>query len=111
LQKSDFVSLHVHLNDETRGMINKNSLAKMKQGAYLVNTARGPVVSEQDLVEAIRSGHIGGAALDVYENEPNIHPELIGMENVVLTPHIASATWEAREKMGEQAVSGLLGLA
>ncbi len=108
LQKSDFVSLHVHLNDETRGMINKNSLAKMKQGAYLVNTARGPVVSEQDLVEAIRSGHIGGAALDVYENEPNIHPELIGMENVVLTPHIASATWEAREKMGEQAVSGLL---
>lgn len=108
LAKSDFLSLHVPLSDETRGMINKVSLAKMKQGSYLVNTARGPVVCEQDLVEAIRSGHIKGAALDVYENEPDINPELIGMENVVLTPHIASGTYEARNKMGQQAVAAIL---
>jgi len=111
LAASDFVSLHVPLNDETRGMINKTTLAKMKQGSYLVNTARGPVVCEHDLVEAIRSGHIKGAALDVYENEPDINPELIGMENVVLTPHIASGTYEARNKMGEQAVSAILDFA
>ena len=111
LAKSDFVSLHVPLNDETRGMINDKTLAKMKRGAFLINTARGSIVREQDLVEAIRSGHILGVALDVYENEPNIHPELIGMENVVLTPHIASATWEAREKMGEQAVASILDFA
>ena len=109
LAKSDFVTLHVPLTEETRHMINKDTLAKMKKGAYLINTARGPVVDENDLVEALRSGHLAGAALDVYDNEPNINPELIGMENVILTPHIASATWEAREKMGEQAVSAILG--
>jgi len=108
LAKSDFVSLHVPLSEETRGMINSQSLAKMKKGAFLINTARGPVVKEHDLVEAIRLGHLRGAALDVYENEPNINPELIGMENVILTPHIASATWEARDKMGQQAVSAIL---
>lgn len=108
LATSDLVTMHVPLTEETRGMINKDSLAKMKRGAYLVNTARGPVVNEHDLVEALRSGHLGGAALDVYENEPNITPELIGMENVVLTPHIASATQEAREKMGEMAVGAIL---
>ena len=108
LAKSDFVSLHVPLTDETRHMINKDSLAKMKKGAYLINTARGPIVDEHDLVEALRSGHLVGAALDVYDNEPNIDPELIGMENVVLTPHIASATIEARAKMGEQAVAAIL---
>ena len=108
LADSDFVSLHVPLTDETRHMVNKESLAKMKKGTYLVNTARGPVVHEQDLVDALRGGHLGGAALDVYDNEPNIHPELIGMENVILTPHIASATWEARNKMGGQAVTAIL---
>jgi len=108
LSKSDFVTLHVPLTDETRHMVNEESLAKMKRGSYLVNTARGPVVDEHDLVDALRSGHLAGAALDVYDNEPNINPELIGMENVVLTPHIGSATWEAREKMGEQAVSSIL---
>jgi glyoxylate reductase len=105
---SDFVSLHVPLTDETRRLINKKTLAKMKKGAFLINTARGPIVDEHDLVEALRSGHLAGVGLDVYESEPNIDPELIGMENVILTPHIASATWEAREKMGEQAVSAIL---
>jgi glyoxylate reductase len=89
-------------------MINKDSLAKMKEGSFLINTSRGPVVEEHDLVEALRSGHLQGAALDVYDNEPNIGPELLGMENVVLTPHIASATFEARNKMGEQAVNAIL---
>ena len=106
--KSDFVTLHVPLTEETRHMINKESLAKMKKRSYLINTARGPVVNEKDLAEALRSGQLSGAALDVFDNEPDINPELIGMENIVLTPHIASATWEAREKMGEQAVSAIL---
>ncbi|MGA2910542.1 MAG: D-glycerate dehydrogenase [Candidatus Microgenomates bacterium] len=108
LKESDFVTLHVPLTDETRHMINKETLAKMKTGAFLVNTARGPVVDERDLVDAIRSGHLGGAALDVFDNEPNIAPELIEAPNVITTPHIASATWEARNKMGEQAVAAII---
>jgi glyoxylate reductase len=106
--ESDFVTLHVPLTDETRHMINRDAIYKMKKGVLIVNTARGPVVAEQDLVDALRDGQVGGAALDVFENEPNINPELIAMENVVLTPHIASATWGARDKMGEQAVSSIL---
>jgi len=107
LAASDFVSLHVPLNEETRHMINKDTLAKVKQGAFLVNTARGSVVSEGDLIESLKSGHLAGAALDVFDNEPNISPELIVMPNVIMTPHIASATWEARNKMGEMAVSAI----
>ena len=116
LSKSDFITLHVPLSDETLHMIskawpfgqNKNTLAQMKEGSYLINTARGGIIDEHDLVESLKSGHLRGAALDVYDNEPNIDPELIGMENVILTPHIASATWEAREKMGAQAVGAIL---
>jgi glyoxylate reductase len=108
LTQSDVVTLHVPLTDETRHMINKDTLSKMKKGAYLVNTARGPIVQEHDLVEALRSGQLGGAALDVFDNEPNISPELYDMPDVVTTPHIASATNEARQKMGEQAVASIL---
>lgn len=108
LAQSDVVSLHVPLTDETRHMINKNTLAKMKKGAFLVNTARGPVVQEHDLVEALRSGQLGGVALDVFDNEPNISPELYDMSNVITTPHIASATYEARQKMGEQSVAAII---
>lgn len=108
LAASDFVSLHVPLTEETRHLIDKNALAKMKKGAFLVNTARGAVVFESDLIEALKSGHLGGAALDVFEQEPEISQELKEMPNVILTPHIASATWEARNKMGELAVSAIL---
>jgi len=108
LKKSDIVTLHIPLTEETRHMINKETLSKMKKGSFLVNTARGAVIDEHDLVEALRDGHLAGAALDVYDNEPNIDPELIGMENVILTPHIASATTQARDKMGDQAVTALL---
>ncbi|MBI1863595.1 D-glycerate dehydrogenase [Candidatus Woesebacteria bacterium] len=111
LSQSDFVSLHVPLTDETRHMINGNTLSKMKTGAYLINTARGPVVDEHELVDALRSGHLGGAALDVFDNEPEINPELIGMPNVILTPHIASATHEARNKMGEMAINAIIDFA
>ena len=80
----------------------------MKKGAFLINTARGPVVNERDMVEALREGQLGGAGLDVFENDPDISPELYDMPNVITTPHIASATWEARHKMGEQAVAAIL---
>jgi len=108
LAKSDFVTLHVPLTEETRGMINKVSLSKMKKGSYLVNTARGPIVDESDLIDALESERLAGAALDVFESEPNVSPKLIAMPNVIMTPHIASATWEARNKMGEQAVAAIL---
>lgn len=108
LAESDFISLHVPLTDETRGMINSDTLSATKRGAYIINTARGPIVHEQDLVEFLRNGHIAGAGLDVFENEPAINPELSGMENAIMTPHIASATWEARNKMGQQAVDAIL---
>ncbi|KKQ42698.1 MAG: D-isomer specific 2-hydroxyacid dehydrogenase NAD-binding protein [Microgenomates group bacterium GW2011_GWC1_37_8] len=106
--ESDFITLHVPLTDETRHMINKDAFSKMKDGVIVVNTARGSIVAEQELVDALREGKVGGAGLDVYDAEPNINPELISMENVVLTPHIASATWEARQKMGQQAVDAIL---
>lgn len=89
-------------------MINRETLSLMKKGGYLINTARGPIINENELVEALKSARIGGAALDVYENEPDINPELIVIPNVILTPHIASATVEAREKMTTLAVDSIL---
>ncbi|EKE05713.1 MAG: hypothetical protein ACD_19C00182G0041 [uncultured bacterium] len=108
LTTSDVVTIHVPLTDETRHMINEETLSKMKKGSFLINTARGPIVNEHDLVESLRDGHLAGAALDVFDNEPNIDPELIGMPNVITTPHIASATYEARNAMARLAVSGIL---
>jgi glyoxylate reductase len=108
LEKSDIVTLHVPLTDKTRHMINTETLAKMKRRSFLINTARGQVVEEGALVQSLRHGDLAGAALDVFDNEPNINPELISMPNVITTPHIASATWEARNKMGEQAVAAIL---
>lgn len=108
LGQSDVVSLHVPLTNETRHMMNAKTFAAMKTGAYLINTARGPVVDEADLVVALKSGKLAGAGLDVWENEPQPRPELVEMENVLLTPHVASATIEARRSMGAIAVENLM---
>ncbi len=108
LKESDYVSLHVPLTDETRHLINTRALNLMKPSAYLVNTARGPIVDETELLEALKAGKLAGAALDVWENEPHPRPELVEMENVILTPHIASATRSARMAMGNAAVANMV---
>ena len=108
LAQSDFVSLHVPLTSETRHMINGKNLSLFKRTAILVNTARGSIVDEAEVGEALRAGVIAGYGADVFENEPDPHPELLMMENVLLTPHIASATEGARKRMGELAVLNLV---
>ena len=109
LKTSDYVSLHVPLTPETRHLINGKNLPLMKKTGYLINTARGPIVAENEVVEALRAGMLAGYGTDVYENEPNPHPELLGMaEKVVMTPHIASATVGARYDMGRIAVVNLV---
>ncbi len=108
LQESDFVSLHVPLTSGTRHMIGPWELSLMKPGAYLINTSRGQVVNEQALLAALQQGVIAGAGLDVYENEPVITPGLVELSNVVLLPHVGSATVETRRRMGAMAVDNLL---
>jgi glyoxylate reductase len=104
---ADVVTLHCPLTADTRHLVDAEVFAAMKATAVLVNTARGPVVDEAALVAALRVGTIGGAALDVFEHEPAVPEELLGLENVVLTPHIASATRETRLAMGALVVSAL----
>jgi glyoxylate reductase len=108
LNTSDVVSLHVPLLPETRHLIDKKALARMKRSAYLINTARGPVVDEEALAWALQQHLIAGAALDVFENEPKVHPDLLNLENVLLVPHLASATTETRTSMAELAVDNVL---
>jgi glyoxylate reductase len=108
LAESDIVSLHAPLTNETHHLMNAERFSQMKPGSLFINTARGPMVDEYALVTALREGKIAGAGLDVFDAEPDVNPELIGMENVILTPHIASATREARQKMGELAVNAIL---
>jgi len=105
---SDFVTLHVPLTPETKHLIGAEQLGLMKKTAYLINASRGPVVDEKALVEALRSGKIAGAGLDVFEAEPKVTPELLQMENTVLVPHIGSATDETREAMAQRAVNNIL---
>jgi glyoxylate reductase len=107
LGEADIVSLHVPATPENRHLIDADALRMMKPTAVLVNTARGTIVDEAALVDALRSGRIAGAALDVFEFEPSVSPELLELENVVLTPHLGSATRETREAMGFLAVSAL----
>ncbi len=104
---ADVVSLHCPLTPETRHLIREETLARMRSDAVLVNTSRGPVVDEDALVRALRAGSIAGAALDVFEDEPDVHPGLLELDNVVLTPHLGSATAEAREAMGMLCVEAL----
>lgn len=107
LPGADVVSLHVPLTHETRHLIDAGALAAMKPTAVLVNTSRGPVVDEAALVHALETGSIGGAALDVYEHEPEVDERLLALENVVLTPHLGSATRETRVAMGMLCVDAL----
>jgi glyoxylate reductase len=108
LNTSDVVSLHVPLLPETRHLIDKKALTRMKRSAYLINTARGPVVDEEALAWALQQHLLAGAALDVYENEPKVHPDLLRLENVLLVPHMASGTTETRTAMADLAVSNVL---
>lgn len=108
LAEADVVSLHVPLTESTRHLLDRQRLARMKRGAFLINTARGPVVDESALVEALGSGHLAGAGLDVFEREPAVHPGLLGSDRVVLAPHLGSATAETRFRMVELAVESLL---
>jgi glyoxylate reductase len=107
VEMADILTLHVPLNDETHHLIGEGELALMKPSAYLVNSSRGPVVDEAALARALAEGRIAGAALDVFEREPEVESALLGLDNVVLTPHIASATHEAREAMGMLCVQAL----
>ena len=108
LATSDIVSLHVPLTPETRQLIDQRALARMKRTAYLVNTTRGPVVDEAALAWALRERLIAGAALDVFEREPEVHADLLPLENVVLAPHLGSATRETRLAMADLAVRNVI---
>jgi glyoxylate reductase len=108
LMEADFVSLHVPLTEQTRHLIGGAELSLMKPTAYLINTSRGPVVDEQALFDALRNRKIGGAGLDVYENEPSLTPGLTELDNVILLPHIGSGTLETRIRMATMAAENLI---
>ena len=108
LSQADFVSLHCPSTKETRGLMNKETISKMKRSAYLINTARGDIVNESELVEALKEEKIMGAGLDVYEKEPSVEQNLISLKNVFLLPHLGSATNETREAMGMRVFENLM---
>ena len=108
LQDSDFVSLNLPYTPESHHIIGKPELGMMKRSAYLINTARGAHIDEKALVEALQSGIIAGAAMDVYEHEPQINPELLTLNNVVLSPHTGTGTWEGRIAMCENVAENIL---
>lgn len=108
LRESDFVSLHAPATPETRHMINARTIALMPSHAILINTARGDIVDEPALAEALAAKRIAAAGLDVFEKEPTVSPALLGLDNVVLLPHLGSATTEGREAMGERALDNLV---
>ncbi len=107
LAESDFISLHVALSPQTRHLIGARELALMKRTAFLINTSRGPVIDEAALVQALKQARISGAGLDVFEHEPSISAELVGMPNVVLTPHLGSADLDLREKMASVVIDNI----
>lgn len=108
LSDSDFVSIHVPLSPQTHHLIDRAALDKMKPTAYLINTARGPVVDEAALADALATSRIAGAGLDVYEREPEVHPGLLELENVVLVPHLGSATVGTRAAMSRVAATNII---
>jgi glyoxylate reductase len=110
LAQSDFVSIHSPLKPETRHQIGERELACMKRSAFLINTARGPIVDEEALARALKQGKIAGAGLDVFEHEPKVTPALLKLKNVVLTPHLGSAVVEVREQMANIVVDNIVAL-
>jgi len=102
LAESDFISLHTAVNPQTQNMINAVTIAQMKKGVRIVNAARGELINEADLAAALKSGHVAGAALDVFVEEPPKNSPLIGLPNVICTPHVAGSTAEAQEELGIQ---------
>jgi phosphoglycerate dehydrogenase-like enzyme len=110
LAESDFVTLHVPLSAETRGLINRSTLARMKRGSILVNTARGGLVVERDLIEALKSGHIAGAGLDVFEIEPAIGNPLLEFDNVIASPHVAGVDTQSLAEMADLAAQNIIDL-
>lgn len=107
LGDAEVVSLHLPASPATRHLFGRDRLARMRQGAWLINTARGSLVDEEALADAVASGHLGGAGLDVFEREPQVHPRLLDLPGVVLLPHMGSATVAAREAMGMRAAANL----
>jgi lactate dehydrogenase-like 2-hydroxyacid dehydrogenase len=108
LSESDFVSIHAPLNEKTHHLIGRDELARMKSSAHLINTARGPIVDEAALVEALQNGTIAGAGLDVFEDEPALKPGLAELKNVAILPHIGSATTGTRTKMALMAAGNIM---
>ncbi len=108
LAESDYITINAPLNSETYHMIGTEELQIMKETAYIINTGRGPIIDEKALVEALKNGVIAGAALDVFENEPEVESGLLELDNVILTPHIGSASKEARYELAEKAASDLV---
>jgi glyoxylate reductase len=108
LAEADFVSIHTGLSPATRHLIGPERLARMKPTAVLVNTARGPIVDEAALAEALRAGQLGAAGLDVFEREPEVHPALLELDNVTIVPHLGTATLQTRVAMGMMAAENLL---
>ena len=109
LKRSDILTIHVDLNPSSRGILGPEEFDKMKPTSLVVNTSRGPVINESALIDALRDGKIGGAALDVFETEPTpLDNPLLSMPNVLVTPHIASASWETRRKMAVRSTGNVL---
>lgn len=106
LKEADYISINAPLNESTYHLFDKEEFSLMKENGILINTGRGPIINEKELIKALGSEKIGGAGLDVYENEPEVEQGLIKFDNVVLTPHIGSATYQARNKMAELAAKG-----
>ncbi len=111
VERSDFLSVHVPLAPTTRHLVDASTLAAMKPTAILINTARGPIVDESALVEALAAGRLAGAGLDVYEHEPRLAPGLADLTNVVLLPHLGSATTQVRAKMAELCADNAIAIA
>ena len=110
IESSDVISLHCPYSPATHHLISENQLARMKPTAYLINTARGPIVDEQALVDALKAGQIAGVGLDVFEHEPTVNPELLELDNAVLIPHLGSATVETRAAMADIAATNALAI-